>query len=90
MTFKNTKYLFYRFNDLLESTGQPIIQIKYSKVTNDYTVAEETQNQKWQYFIERVLEVCKSKEVGCSIKISEDFLLNTVENVNYLLINAIK
>ena len=81
MTFKNTKYLFYRFNDSLESTGQPVIQIKHSKVTDDYIAAEETQNQNWKYFIERVLEVCKSKEVGHSIKKSEDFLLNTVEDV---------
>ena len=73
LTFKNTKHLFYWFNDLLESTGQPIIQIKHSKVTDDYITAEETQNQNWQYFIERVLEVCKSKEVGCPIKKSEDF-----------------
>ena len=82
MTFKNTKYLLYPFNDLLESTGQPIILIKHSKVTDDYIAAEEIQNQNWQYFIERVLEVCKAKEVGSTIKKSEDFLLTTVENVS--------
>ena len=63
MTFKNTKYLLYRFNDLLESTGQPIILIKHSKVTDDYIAAEEIQNQNWQYFIERVLEVCKASSI---------------------------
>ena len=63
LTFKNTKYLLYRFNDLLESTGQPIIQIKHSKVTDDYIAAEKIQNQNWQYFIERVLEVFKAEEV---------------------------
>ena len=52
LTFKNTKYLLYRFNDLLESTGQPITLIKHSKVTDDYISAEEIQNQTWQYFIE--------------------------------------
>ena len=81
MTFKNTKYLLYRFNDLLELTGQPIILIKYSKVTDDYIAAEKNQNQNWQYFIEGVLEVCKAKEVGSTIRKSEDFLLNIVENV---------
>ena len=81
LTFKNTKYLLYRFNDLLESTGQPIIQIKHSKVTDDYIAAEKIQNQNWQYFIEGVLEVCKAKEVGSTIRKSEDFLLNIVENV---------
>ena len=29
LTFKNTKYLLYRFNDLLESSGQAIIKIKH-------------------------------------------------------------
>ena len=66
---------------MLESSGQPIIKIKHSKVTDDYIAAEEIQNQNWQYFIERVIEVCKSKEIGSTIKKSEDFLLNTVENV---------
>ena len=81
LTFKNTKYLLYRFNDLLELSGQPIIKIKHSTVTDDYIAAEEIQNQNWQYFLERVIEVCKSKEIGSTIKKSEDFLLNTVENV---------
>ena len=27
LTFKTTKYLLYRFNDLLESTGEPIMQV---------------------------------------------------------------
>ena len=74
LTFKNTKYLLYRFNDLLESTGQPIILIKHSKVTDDYIAAEEIQNQNWQYFIERVLEACKARVVGSTIRKSEDFL----------------
>ena len=80
LTFKITKYLPYRFNDFLESQGQPLIKIKHGKVTGDYIVAEEIQNQNWQYFIERVWEV-KAKEVGSTIRKSEDFLLNTAENV---------
>ena len=47
LTFKNTKYLFYRVNDLLESSGRPMIKIKHSKVTDDYIAAEEIQNQNW-------------------------------------------
>ena len=58
-----------------------MIKIRHSKVTDDYLAAEEIQNQNWQYFIERVIEVCKSKEIGSAIKKSEDFLLTTVENV---------
>ena len=61
LTFKNTKYLLYRFNDLLESTVQRIIQIKHSKVTDDYIAAKEFKNQNWQYFIERVLQVLSKR-----------------------------
>ena len=81
MTFKTTKNLVYCFNDFLKTMSQPTIKIKHSKVTDDYIAAEEIQNQNWQYFIERVIEVCKSKEIGSTIKKSEDFLLTTVENV---------
>ena len=81
LTLKNTKFLVYRFNDTLKSTGQPVTKIRHSKLTDDYLAAEEIENQNWQYFIERVIEVCKSKEIGSTIKKSEDFLLTTVENV---------
>ena len=81
LTLKNTKFLVYRVNDTLKSTGQPMINIKHSKVTDDYLAAEEIQNQNWQYFLERVIEVFKSKEIGSTIKKSEDFSLTMVENV---------
>ena len=81
LTFKNTQYLLYRFHVLLESSGQPVTKVKHSIVTGDYIAAADIQNPNWQYFTERVLEVCKSKEIGSTIRKSEDFLLNTVENV---------
>ena len=66
---------------MLKSADQLMIKIRHSKITDDYLAAEEIQNQNWQYFIERVIEVCKSKEIGSTIKKSENFLLTTVENV---------
>ena len=75
LTLTNTKYLLYHFNDMLKSIGQPMIKIRHSKVTDNYLAAEEIRNQNWQYFIEQVTEVCKSKEIGRTIKKSEDYLL---------------
>ena len=46
-------------------------------MTDNYLAAEEIQNQIWQYFIARVIEVCKSKE---EIKPNEELLLMTAEN----------
>ena len=80
LSCKNTKFLFYRFNDSLSQSGRSIKVIKDSAVTNDYIAAEEIQKRNWQYFIEQVLEVCKDKEI-CKTKKSQDFLLGTVENV---------
>ena len=79
--FKNTKYLVYRFNDFQNLFGKPLLNIRHNVVTDNYLTAEEIQNQNWQYFIECVIEVCKSKEVGSTIKPTEDFLLTTLENV---------
>ena len=41
LTLKNTKFLVYRFNDTLKSTGQPMIKMRHSKVTDDYLAAAE-------------------------------------------------
>ena len=81
LSYKNIKFLFYCLNDLLNQSGRNIKVGKHSGVTDDYIAAEEIQNQNWQYFIEQVLEVCKDKEIGRTIRKSQDFLLDTVENV---------
>ena len=79
--FKNTEYLVYRFNDFQNSIGEPLTKIRQSVVTENYLAAEEIQNQNWKWFIDRVIEVCKSKEAGSTIKPTEDILLTTLETV---------
>ena len=83
-SLKNTKYLIYSFNDFQNSIGKPLIKIRHILVTDNYLAAEEIQNQDWEYFIERVIEVCKSKEISSSIQRDEEFLLSTVENVTLI------
>ena len=80
-SLQNTKYLAYRFKDLQNSIGKPLIRIRHSLVTDNYLTAEEIQNQNWQYFPERIIQICKSKEIGSTIQPDEEFLLTTVENV---------
>ena len=78
MSFQNTKFLVYRYNDILTSGGNEIIKIRHSQLTDDYLAAAEIQNQDWQYFIERVLEVSDQPN---SINPHETFLKNTIENI---------
>ena len=78
LSFQNTKFLVYRYNDILLSGGNEIIKIRHSQLTNDYLAAAEIQNQDWQYFIERILEVSTQPN---SINPQEAFLKNTIENI---------
>ena len=41
LSFKNTKYLLYRFNDFQSSIGESLIKVKHSVVTDNYIAAEE-------------------------------------------------
>ena len=77
---QNTKDLVYWYNDFRASGGEALIKIRHTLVTDNYLAAEEIQNQDWQYFIERVLEICKFNDANL-IKPAEEFLLPTIENV---------
>ena len=68
LTCTNSKYLFYRFNDILKESNFEVKKVKHSVVTDDYIAAEEIQNQNWQYFVESVLEVCKAQKIGKTIR----------------------
>ena len=80
LAHKNVKFLVYRYNDLRASGGDELIKLRHSLVTDNYLAAEEIQNQDWQYFIERVLEVCKFNDANL-VKSGEKILLSTIENV---------
>ena len=76
---QNTKYLVYLFNDFQNSIGESLIKIRHTLITDNYLAAEEIQNQDWEYSIERVIKVFKFNNP--SIRLDEDFLLSTIENV---------
>ena len=54
------KFLFYHFSDYLKQINEPMKPVRHSVVLNDETTLEILQNKNWQYFIERILEVCQS------------------------------
>ena len=80
LAHKNVKFLANRYNDLRASGSDELIKIRHSLVTDNYLADEEIRNQGWQFFIERVLEVCKFNDANL-IKPGEKFLLSTIENV---------
>ena len=64
LTNKNSKFLFYHFNDYLKQINEPTKTVRHGVVLNDETALEILQNKNWQYFIERMLEVCQSNNGG--------------------------
>ena len=80
-TNKNSKFLFYHFNDYLQQSGKETIKIKHSVVTQDYLAAEKIQDRNWKYFVESVLTFSQNATDASSKK---SFLLDTKENVEIL------
>ena len=44
LTWKNSKCLFYHYNDILQESNLELKKVKHSVVTDDYIAAEEIQN----------------------------------------------
>ena len=59
LTSKNTKYLFYGYNDILKQNKFEVKKIKHSVATDNNVAIEEIQSQNRQYFVESVLDVMK-------------------------------
>ena len=84
LTNKNSKFLFYHFNDCLKQINELTKPVRHNVVLNDKTALEILQNKNWQYFIERILEVCQSNnggELNQLVNIKEVKIIeNSVEN----------
>ena len=76
-TNKNSKFLFYRFNDYLQQNGEEIKKIKHSVVTQDYIAAQEIQDKNWKYFVESILSL---SEDATDKGYPKSFQLDTQEN----------
>ena len=60
LTNKDSKFLFYYFNDYLRQISEPTKPVRHSAVADDYTALEILQSKNLQYFIERILGVYQS------------------------------
>ena len=67
LTNKNSKLLFYCFNDFLQQRFREPKPVRHSTITDNYIVLDRTQNQNWQYLIESILDGCKSNNRGEAI-----------------------
>ena len=84
LTNRNSKFLFYHFNDFLRQINEPTKLVRHSVVLNEKTALEILQNKGWQNFIERILEVRQSNNGGEFTKLVNakevQIFENSVEN----------
>ena len=74
--------MFYRYNDILKQNNYEVKKVKHSVATDDYIAIEEIQSQNRQYFVESVLDACRTNSVGEKINIKQPrLLMNSVENI---------
>ena len=77
LTNKNSKLLFYRFNNFLQQKLREPKPVRHNTITDDRIAFDRIQNQNWQYLIESILDTCKSNNSGEAIEIKK---LKIVEN----------
>ena len=82
---KNSKFLFYHFNDYLTRINVLTKPVRHTSTSNDDHAVEIIQSQNWQYFTERILEACQSNKIGDNIVHSNvkefKIIKNSVENI---------
>ena len=87
LTDRNSKFLFYHFNDYVRQISDQTKPVRHSVVLNDVTALEILQNKDWQYFIEIILEVCQSNNGGEFTKLVNakevQIIKNSVENLTF-------
>ena len=80
LTSRNSKFLFYHFNDYLRQISEPAKPVRHSVVLNDETALEILQNKDWQHFIERILEECQSNNGSEFAKLVNAEEVQIIEN----------
>ena len=63
-THRNSKYLFYRFNDLLLNLGRELHKIRHTSTIKNKIAIKIMQQKNWQYFITRLLDICWNGQIG--------------------------
>ena len=62
LTHKNSKFLFYQFNNYLTQINEPVKYIKHTKIADDKFALGVLLEKNWPYLIERLSEVCTNLE----------------------------
>ena len=84
LTNKNSKVLFYNFNDCLSIIGKPPQLVIHTVISDEDYALTELQNRIWPYFIERILEYSqnglKLRNYSITDKPENKIITDTIQN----------
>ena len=80
-TNRNSKYLLYRYNDILLDKLVPLIKIHHTNVLKDSIAIQISQQKNWQYFAEKLMDIAWNNKIGDTLYMAAETNLMK----NYLL-----
>ena len=56
LSFKNSKYLFYRFNDFVKIYGNPRYKLLHTRKMLDSTTLKKLEDKNKQFLVEKIIQ----------------------------------
>ena len=82
LSFKNSKYLFYRFNDFIKSYGNPRYKLLHTKKLLDTVSVEKIEKKNKQFLIEKLIHGVEFEDLYATNPERKPEILQTMEG-NY-------
>ena len=77
LAFKNSKYLFYRFNDFVKAYGNPRYKLLHTRKMLDSVGLKKVEDKSKQFLIEKIIHGVEFENLYQSnTTISQSFLVN--------------
>ena len=82
LVFKNSKYLFYRFNDFIKMYGNPRYKLLHTRKMLDSKALEKLENKNKQFMIEKIIQGVELENADQSNPEKNPEMIRTIES-NY-------
>ena len=82
LAFKNSKYLFYRFNDFMKMYGNPRYKLLHTKKMLDSKALEKLENKNKQFLIDKIIQGVEFENAYESNPEKNPEIIRTIES-NY-------
>ena len=82
LSFKNSRYLFYRFNDFLKIYGNPRYKLLHTRKMLDSTALKKLEDRNKQFLVEKIIQGVEFENIYQSYPEQNPEMIQTLES-NY-------